>query len=335
MPRTEKKRRYDREWKRKRYAEDPDYRAKIISATNAYAKTHRPQINARLRKRYASDPAFRAACSATRRGVELKKYGLTQETYDKLLVWQGGACLICGRPAAKRRLCVDHCHVSDLIRALLCHGCNTAAGSVGDDPVVARRLADFLELWQQHLHTLGMKKENNMTADEDVAKEGKTAILIRRALEHELHQPFGVEPSPPGTWLHALARALVVKAGQSDVQALKEVFDRASGTMAAGPAGSDYPRLVNVPWKVPSLLSSAPIPAAKARPRRKTSRSPNDASAARAHKRAVGPTRAGLDKGQGRGIPVRPAPRNASTGPNQTRPAVSRPAKSSKGRRLS
>jgi hypothetical protein len=176
MQRTEKKRRYDREWKRKRYAEDPDYRAKIIAATNAYAKTHRPQINARLRKRYASDPAFRAACSATRRGVELRKYGLTQETYDKLMAWQGGACLVCGRPADKRRLCVDHCHVSNLIRALLCHGCNTAAGSLGDDPVVARRLADFLELWQQHLHALGLKKENNMTADEDVAEESKTAV---------------------------------------------------------------------------------------------------------------------------------------------------------------
>src|SRR5262249_11882444 len=146
MSRTEKKRRYDREWKRKRYAEDPDYRAKIISATNAYAKTHRPQINARLRKRYASDPAFRAACSATRRGVELKKYGLTQATYDKLLAWQGGACLICGRPVAKRRLCVDHCHASDLIRALLCHGCNTAAGSVGGEPLVAPRAAACLQL---------------------------------------------------------------------------------------------------------------------------------------------------------------------------------------------
>jgi hypothetical protein len=292
MTRTEKKRRYDREWKRKRYAEDPDYRAKIISATNAYAKTHRPQINARLRKRYASDPVFRAACSTTRRRVELKKYGLTQEAYDKLLAWQGGACLVCGRPAAKRRLCVDHCHLSDLIRALLCHGCNTAAGSLGDDPVVARRLADFLELWQQHLRALGLKKENNMTANEDVAEESKTAILIRRALEHELHQPFGVEPPPPGTWLQALARALVIRAGQSDVQALKEVFDRASGRMAAGSAGSDYPRLVNVPWKVPSLLPSTPIPASRARAASKPSRSTNNASTRRAHETPGRPARA-------------------------------------------
>jgi hypothetical protein len=158
--------------------------------------------------------------------------------------------------------------------------------------VVARRLADFLELWQQHLHTLGLKKEHNVTANADATDEGRTAILIRRALEHELHQPFGVEPPPPGTWLQALARALVVKAGQSDVQALKEVFDRASGRMAAQPAGSDYPRLVNVPWKVPSLLPSTPIPASRAKPRRESSRSTNDGNVARARDRTLGLTRA-------------------------------------------
>jgi hypothetical protein len=215
MRRTEKKRRYDREWKRKRYAEDSDYRAKIIAATNAYAKTHRLQINARLRKRYATDPAFRAACRAKRRGVELKKYGLTRETYSKLLAWQGGVCLLCGRPSSARRLSVDHCHASGLVRALLCHSCNTGIGNLGDNPVVARRGADFLELWAQHLRALRLKKENNMATNEDVTDQGKTAILIRRALEHELHPPFGVEPPPPGTWLQGWPAPLSPRPGRA------------------------------------------------------------------------------------------------------------------------
>jgi hypothetical protein len=38
--------------------------------------------------------------------------------------------------------------------------------------------------------------------------------MIRKAIVHELQQPFGVEPPPASDWLQALARALIVKAGQ-------------------------------------------------------------------------------------------------------------------------
>jgi hypothetical protein len=274
------------------------------------------------------------------RSARLKyKYGLTVQAYDRLLAWQGGVCLICGRPSSGRRLSVDHCHVSRLLRALLCDGCNTAAGNLRDDPVAARRLADFLDLWHQHLHMLGLKKENNMTANEDTTTEGNTAILIRRALEHELHQPFGVEPPPPGTWLQALARALVIKAGQSDVQALKEVFDRASGDMPAGSAGSGYPGLVNVPWKVPSLLPTTPIPVSQEKPRRKWSRSVAERSTTHAQARTVGRARASLNDGQRGRVPVRRGVRSAATSaamrPDQARSAVPRPAKSANRRRLS
>jgi hypothetical protein len=49
--------------------------------------------------------------------------------------------------------------------------------------------------------------------------------------------------------LQALAHARVVKAGQGDVQALKEVFDRAGRTLRA-PAHS-APRQLTLSWKNP------------------------------------------------------------------------------------
>ena len=65
--------------------------------------------------------------------TNLKKYGLTLESYDALLASQGGVCAICGAPPEKSkwgRLAVDHDHDGALtdVRGLLCHVCNTTLG---------------------------------------------------------------------------------------------------------------------------------------------------------------------------------------------------------------
>jgi hypothetical protein len=77
----------------------------------------------------------------------LRKYGLTQGEYDQLLLDQGGRCPGCntGEPGDKG-WCIDHCHTSGRVRALLCSRCNTALGLVDEDPAILRALADFIEL---------------------------------------------------------------------------------------------------------------------------------------------------------------------------------------------
>jgi hypothetical protein len=79
----------------------------------------------------------------------LRKYGLTQHEYDQLLVAQGGRCRTCGtdEPGVKG-WCIDHCHRSGQVRALLCSRCNTVLGLANEDPAVLRALADFAEQWQ-------------------------------------------------------------------------------------------------------------------------------------------------------------------------------------------
>src|SRR5258705_8868427 len=56
----------------------------------------------------------------------LKKYGITEETYNDLLRIQRGCCAVCGRHSDyfKARLCVDHDKASGEIRGLLCTYCN-------------------------------------------------------------------------------------------------------------------------------------------------------------------------------------------------------------------
>ena len=54
---------------------------------------------------------------------------MTLEQFLELSEAQGGVCAICGKPPAKgKRLAVDHCHSTGVVRALLCNPCNVAVG---------------------------------------------------------------------------------------------------------------------------------------------------------------------------------------------------------------
>lgn len=77
-------------------------------------------------------------------------YGMTPEQYEAILVAQDRRCATCDRPhvetpSGKERLHVDHCHATGRVRGLLCHFCNIAAGMLGDNPAILKRLASYLE----------------------------------------------------------------------------------------------------------------------------------------------------------------------------------------------
>jgi hypothetical protein len=83
-------------------------------------------------------------------------------------------------------------------------------------------------------------------------EESKATRLIRHAILHELHYAPGPNDVPPTDMLQQVARALVQKAGQGDVSAIKEVFDRVDGkTVAPAPDADDRPAQVNVSWGAP------------------------------------------------------------------------------------
>jgi hypothetical protein len=62
-------------------------------------------------------------------------YNITVEEYERILAFQDGKCAICQKSAeaGKHKLAVDHCHISGLIRGLLCWRCNKALGCFEDD----------------------------------------------------------------------------------------------------------------------------------------------------------------------------------------------------------
>ena len=82
------------------------------------------------------------------RATRLKnKYNLTIKQYDRLLKDQYCRCAICEQVQTDltRRLCVDHCHDSGEVRALLCTTCNTALGLTKEDPRILLNMIAYIE----------------------------------------------------------------------------------------------------------------------------------------------------------------------------------------------
>ena len=82
----------------------------------------------------------------SRAAYQLKKnYGITQEEYDKKLVYQSYGCKICGKASEVKKLAVDHCHATGKIRDLLCGPCNTGLGLFQDNPELLIKAADYVK----------------------------------------------------------------------------------------------------------------------------------------------------------------------------------------------
>jgi hypothetical protein len=74
-------------------------------------------------------------------------YGISIDTYTNLLKKQNNRCAICGNePHTKRKLCVDHCHVTGNIRGLLCDSCNTALGKFQDSIEILDKAKKYLKI---------------------------------------------------------------------------------------------------------------------------------------------------------------------------------------------
>ena len=129
---------------KQRRAQDPDYRAKENASSRAYYQAHKQEISERFRAYYQAhkkeiNERTNAHYHAHKHdGKPLlrhlkRRYGISRAEYDALLAKQGGACAICGMRPKKERLCVDHCHLTGMIRGLLCRHCNLALGYLKDD----------------------------------------------------------------------------------------------------------------------------------------------------------------------------------------------------------
>jgi hypothetical protein len=345
--------------RRERYAQDPVYRAKLKRQSSeryrTYHQAHKDEINKRARARYQTHKdeinarsrahyhTHKHDSASPKRRAHLRRYGISPAEYDALLAKQGGACAIC-RKRSKQRLCVDHCHVTGMVRGLLCHECNGALGYLRDDQAslvaalaylgalprdrpgsaAQRALAvhDVLPPWPRRRAiltfptircdaaprargvggrtsaqrppgvpdavqrvalaerctadpgpprtvTVPVLQRNtpgcaapgtpergssdntggDMTIDDAPPAGGKTASLMREALDAELARQSDDGEGAKAGVLQLIARKLATKALDGDLGAIREIFDRVDGKTVAGAAPEQQPEKVQMQWK--------------------------------------------------------------------------------------
>jgi hypothetical protein len=133
--------------RRKRYAEDPQFRESILAANRAWHAANTREIHARRRKRCAEDPKYRRKVNAWVKWARLKHdYGITPEEYRAMVKRQKGRCAICEKKFRRRReRGLDHCHYCHFVRGLLCTLCNLGIGYFKDQPKLLKRAVKYLE----------------------------------------------------------------------------------------------------------------------------------------------------------------------------------------------
>jgi hypothetical protein len=76
----------------------------------------------------------------------LQRRNLTVEEYEQMLAAQNGVCAICERKCTKfKRLSVDHDHLTQIIRGLLCDRCNNGLARFLDNIQLLKAAIRYLE----------------------------------------------------------------------------------------------------------------------------------------------------------------------------------------------
>lgn len=71
-----------------------------------------------------------------------KQYGISYDEYIKLCQLQKHRCAICEK---EDKLCVDHCHITNKIRGLVCRKCNSGMGMFNDDITTLEKAVKYLK----------------------------------------------------------------------------------------------------------------------------------------------------------------------------------------------
>jgi hypothetical protein len=226
------------------------HRQQIKERRSAYRQANREAISERARvarqaRKQNNDPSLWNA--------DLRRlYGISAAEYDALLAKQGGVCAICRR-RPKGRLCVDHCHLTGMIRGLLCHSCNLGLGSMKEDQ--ASLVAALAYLGALPRDGPGSAAQRAL-AVHDVLPPGpaRRALLTYPPVRCDAasHAPdiggrtLAFRPQPMHDALDAelrrasggvaghnvlqlIARKLAARALEGDLGAIREIFDRVDG----------------------------------------------------------------------------------------------------------
>lgn len=103
--------------------------------------------NAAARKKYIDDPqTTQRNLIRMRERAKERRYGITQEDFDKMLSEQNNKCKICSIEFKGTKYThIDHCHDTNRVRGLLCNDCNLALGQFNDNTDILDNAIKYLQ----------------------------------------------------------------------------------------------------------------------------------------------------------------------------------------------
>lgn len=85
------------------------------------------------------------------RNMIKEKFGIEIDVYNKLFESQNGSCDICKthQSLLNKRLFVDHCHRTNMVRGLLCQKCNFMLGQASDSESIFKAAISYLRKFKK------------------------------------------------------------------------------------------------------------------------------------------------------------------------------------------
>ena len=103
--------------------------------------------NAAARKKYIDDPqTTQRNLIRMRERAKERRYGITQEQFEQMLIDQNNKCKICSIEFKSTKYThIDHCHDTNRVRGLLCNDCNLALGQFNDNTDIMDMSIKYLQ----------------------------------------------------------------------------------------------------------------------------------------------------------------------------------------------
>lgn len=121
-------------WKNSGKPDGFSYECKLCK--NQYRKNNHSRLNIKRKDR-----------------VLQQEYGITFDDYKKIWISQEGCCAICKtfqtEVKNKRALCVDHNHMTNEVRGLLCEPCNLMLGVAKENCNILQCAIEYIKKWNK------------------------------------------------------------------------------------------------------------------------------------------------------------------------------------------
>lgn len=119
----------------------------------------------------------------------LRRHGITQEIFEDLLIIQNYKCAICeleySTASNRRNLHVDHNHKTNIVRGLLCNGCNRGLGFFGDNAFKLLNAAKYI-ICVDYLEQRKINMDQTALATQEQVQPKGTGVDVCKLVQQDL-----------------------------------------------------------------------------------------------------------------------------------------------------